>query len=71
MAQGLFTNDDGRVGEMCSVHGLTDNPSVMTREPVYVLERVGRSAYRLAFPTQWRIHPVISVDHLEPYTLDP
>lgn len=31
-----------------------------------VLERVGNLAYRLDIPTESRIHPVISVAHLEP-----
>jgi hypothetical protein len=31
-----------------------------------VLERVGRLAYRLDIPPDSRIHPVISVAHLEP-----
>ena len=31
-----------------------------------VVERVGRLAYRLQLPPTWRIHPVISVQHLEP-----
>ncbi|KAK4865001.1 hypothetical protein LT330_001624 [Penicillium expansum] len=31
-----------------------------------VTERVGRLAYRLELPPTWRIHPVISVQHLEP-----
>ncbi|RSL56311.1 hypothetical protein CEP54_008910 [Fusarium duplospermum] len=34
-------------------------------------ERVGRSAYRLNVPTHWRMHPVISVDQLEPAPSDP
>lgn len=32
-----------------------------------VVERVGRSVYRLDFPTIWRIHPVVSVAQLERY----
>ncbi|KAJ5943722.1 hypothetical protein N7516_003890 [Penicillium verrucosum] len=31
-----------------------------------VIERVGRLAYRLELPPTWTIHPVISVEHLEP-----
>ena len=31
-----------------------------------VLDRVGKLAYRLDIPTESRIHPVISVAHLEP-----
>ncbi len=36
--------------------------------PLRVLERVGRLAYRLDIPSNWRIHDVISVAHLEPAT---
>jgi hypothetical protein len=39
--------------------------------PFQVLERVGRLAYRLAIPPHWRIHPVISIAHLEPAAKDP
>lgn len=35
--------------------------------PFRVVERVGRSAYRLDFPTTWKIHPVVSVAQLERY----
>jgi hypothetical protein len=31
-----------------------------------VLERIGNLAYRLDIPPNWKIHPVISVAHLEP-----
>ena len=34
--------------------------------PFKVLKRVGRVAYKLEFPPAWKIHPVISVDHLSP-----
>ncbi|EAQ91761.1 hypothetical protein CHGG_03696 [Chaetomium globosum CBS 148.51] len=39
--------------------------------PLEVVERVGRSAYRLRLPPSWRIHDVVSIDHLEPHTFDP
>lgn len=34
--------------------------------PFRVLRRVGRLAYELDLPTEWRIHPVVSVAQLEP-----
>ncbi|GAW26152.1 hypothetical protein SAMD00023353_2201730 [Rosellinia necatrix] len=34
--------------------------------PFEVLDRIGRSAYKLKFPNHFKIHDVISVDHLEP-----
>src|SRR6202023_644812 len=34
--------------------------------PFTVLEKVGSLAYRLDLPTEWRIHPVVSVAQLEP-----
>jgi len=39
--------------------------------PFKILERVGRLAYRLELPLHWRIHPVISIAHLEPAKEDP
>ncbi|KAI0992711.1 hypothetical protein K3495_g15474 [Podosphaera aphanis] len=33
--------------------------------PFQIIEKVGRLAYRLKLPNHWRIHPVISVAHLE------
>lgn len=39
--------------------------------PLEVTERVGRLAYRLRLPPGWKIHDVISVDHLEPHNFDP
>ncbi|CAJ2508148.1 Uu.00g093340.m01.CDS01 [Anthostomella pinea] len=38
--------------------------------PFKITERIGRSAYRLEIPQAWRIHDVISVDHLEPVAFD-
>ena len=34
--------------------------------PFTILARIGKQAYKLDFPAAWRIHPVISVVHLEP-----
>lgn len=31
-----------------------------------ILERVGRLAYKLDLPPSWRVHNVISIQHLEP-----
>jgi hypothetical protein len=33
--------------------------------PFQVAERVGRLAYRLHLPSNWKIHPVLSIAHLE------
>lgn len=34
--------------------------------PFNVVERIGRSVYKLEFPRTWRIHDVVSVSHLVP-----
>ena len=34
--------------------------------PFQIIERVGRLAYKLEVPSNWRIHPVFSVTQLEP-----
>jgi hypothetical protein len=39
--------------------------------PFRVVDKVGRLAYKLEFPDDWRIHPVISVAQLEPAPSDP
>jgi len=36
-----------------------------------IIERVGRSAYKLALLQHWKIHNVVSVDRLELATMDP
>ena len=48
-------------------------PSITNRKlgqqyvgPFQVVERVGRLAYRLDIPTNWRVHPVFTIAHLEP-----
>src|SRR5437762_7433539 len=38
--------------------------------PFKVLERIGRLAYRLKLPPHWKVHPVISIAHLESYRTD-
>jgi hypothetical protein len=39
--------------------------------PFQIIEPVGRLAYRLKLPSTWRIHPVISIAHLQPHRDDP
>jgi hypothetical protein len=39
--------------------------------PFKVLQTVGRLAYKLVIPPTWKIHPVISIAHLEHHTPDP
>ena len=39
--------------------------------PFEVIRAVGRLVYELKIPATWKIHPVISVAHLEPYKEDP
>lgn len=39
--------------------------------PFRVLERVGRLAYHIKLPSTWKIHPVLSVAHLEPAPATP
>jgi hypothetical protein len=39
--------------------------------PFKVRHAIGRLAYELEIPPTWKIHPVISVAHLEPYKDDP
>ena len=34
--------------------------------PISVLAKVGKLAYKLDIPSTWKIHPVVSVTHLEP-----
>ncbi|KAF7115228.1 hypothetical protein CNMCM5793_001655 [Aspergillus hiratsukae] len=42
----------------------------MKRQTITVLQRIGPLAYKLDLPETWRIHPVISVEHLEQYPPD-
>jgi hypothetical protein len=39
--------------------------------PFNVIEKIGRLAYKLELPEGWKIHPVISIVHLEPAKEDP
>lgn len=34
--------------------------------PLHVKRRIGQLAYEIDIPPNWKIHPVISVAHLEP-----
>ena len=34
--------------------------------PFRILERVGKQAYRLDIPPQWRVYPVFSISQLKP-----
>jgi hypothetical protein len=36
--------------------------------PIQIIEPVGANAYRLRLPSTWRIHPVVSVAHIEKWT---
>jgi len=38
--------------------------------PFKITERIGRLAYRLELPQNWKINDVISIDHLEPAVFD-
>ena len=44
--------------------------SVLKQEPFKVLRKVGRLAYKLELPPHIKIHPVISIIHLEPVLPD-
>ena len=46
--------------------GITKKLSQQYVDPFKVLERVGRLAYRLDVPEDWRVHPVFTVAQLEP-----
>lgn len=35
-------------------------------EPLRVTRRIGKLAYELDIPTNWKIHPIVSIAHLEP-----
>jgi hypothetical protein len=39
--------------------------------PFLIRSRIGRHAYELQFPDNWKIHPVVSVAQLEPFKEDP
>jgi hypothetical protein len=39
--------------------------------PFRIVSKIGKQAYELQLPEDWKIHPVISVAQLEPYREDP
>ena len=66
-----------RVGDLVNLQLYCDYtvPAILHRKiqqqfvgPFQILERIGRLAYRLELPGTMKIHPVISIAHLEPAT---
>lgn len=49
-----------------STLGITTKLSQQYVGPFKVVERVGRLAYRLAVPEDWKVHPVFTIAQLEP-----
>jgi len=39
--------------------------------PFEIIRKVGHQAYELRLPTEWKIHPVVSIAQLEPFREDP
>jgi hypothetical protein len=61
-----------RLGSGYKMKGIPKQKIGMQRVgPFRIIDKVGRLAYRLKFPANWRIHPVISVAQLEPAPSDP
>ena len=61
-----------RLGTGYKLKGIPKAKSDMQRVgPFEVVEKVGKLAYRLRLPDGWKIHPVISIVHLEPAKEDP
>ena len=67
-----------KTGDMVNIrlHRGYKLPSLVSRKyaplftgPFRVVKRIGRLAYKLDIPTDWKIHPVISVAHLEPASM--
>jgi hypothetical protein len=50
---------------------ISDKLSQRCVGPFKVIEAVGKLAYKLDLPVNWKIHPVISVVHLEKHVPDP
>lgn len=46
--------------------GITKKIAQQYVGPFQVVERIGRLAYRLAVPEEWKVHPVFTVAQLEP-----
>ena len=54
--------------EQFRFHGNRDKRLVRKYEgPIEVIEKVGKTSYRLQLPTRMRIYPVIHVSNLKPY----
>jgi hypothetical protein len=71
-AKFLYHHDYGpRIRDIPDTKTLGPKLSRQRTGPFKILERVGRLAYRLELPLHWRIHPVISIAHLEPAKEDP
>ena len=49
---------------------ISDKLSERRVDPFEVINPVGRLSYKLDIPSHWRIHPVISIAHLEPHVPD-
>ena len=45
--------------------------SLIRQGPFKIIRKVGKLAYKLDLPSHIKIHPVISIAHLEPATEDP
>jgi hypothetical protein len=61
-----------RLGAGYKMKGIPKQKIGMQRVgPFRVTDKVGRLAYKLEFPDNWRIHPVISMAQLEPAPSDP
>ena len=51
-------------------HTISHKLSPQRVGPFEILRKVGRLAYELRIPKTWKIHPIISIAHLEPHKPD-